>query len=474
MALDPVCGMTVDPAKARFETKHAGKRYVFCAASCKAKFEKDPARYLAPKTTAPDPLDLLTAPRSSTSRVSAAPPIERADEKAPAKPAVKLPEKPAAKPLEKPAAKTPDKLVARPPEKLPAKAPEKPSAKTPEKPVAKAIEKPVAKLVAAKPATKPVDPPPVKSARKTVSKPPKEPIAKPAARPVAKRVDPPAVKAPAQEPPTPVAKPAANAGASLFDEPPIDAPTVGAPSFESQPSEARPIAATAAEPADARDEEADAPVAPMHAPPPAERPLGRRFATLDSGSDAMTNLAGRAPKSVAPARVPLRAPAPAAPPTTATAGAPKWICPMDPEVVSDRPGACPKCGMALEPASEAAVADDEPDAELVDLTRRFGVGALLAAPVFAYSMLMMLPGARAALEARIPMQVANWVQLALATPVVFWSGAPFFKRALVSARARSTNMFTLIVLGVTAAWIYSAVATVAPGVFPHAVAATAA
>lgn len=147
---------------------------------------------------------------------------------------------------------------------------------------------------------------------------------------------------------------------------------------------------------------------------------------------------------------------PASPVTSATS----YTCPMHPEVVSDRPGACPKCGMALEPLTVAA--EDAPNPELADMTRRFWVGAALGLPVFVVAMLDMVPGVHLHRYAG-PL---NWLQLVLSIPVVFWCGWPFFERAWASVKHRSPNMFTLIALGVGAAFIYSLIATVAPGIFP--------
>jgi Cu+-exporting ATPase len=139
----------------------------------------------------------------------------------------------------------------------------------------------------------------------------------------------------------------------------------------------------------------------------------------------------------------------------------EYFCPMDPEVVSDRPGACPKCGMALEP--RVVTPEERTNPELVDMGRRFGIGLLLGLPLFLTAMgdMLPVPALRDALA-----HVSNWTQLALATPVVLWCGWPFFARAWASVVNRSPNMFTLIALGVGAAYLYSLAATVAPDLFP--------
>ena len=143
----------------------------------------------------------------------------------------------------------------------------------------------------------------------------------------------------------------------------------------------------------------------------------------------------------------------------------RYICPMDPDVVSDKPGACPKCGMALEPMITDLRADAEvPNPELVDMTRRFWIGVVFGAPVFLLTMGDMVSGG--ALMHRLGAGVFNWVGLALAIPVVLWCGRPFFERMWASFVNASPNMFTLIGIGTGAAFVYSAAATVAPGVFP--------
>ena len=135
---------------------------------------------------------------------------------------------------------------------------------------------------------------------------------------------------------------------------------------------------------------------------------------------------------------------------------------MHPEVISDRPGACPKCGMALEPMVPALT--DAPNPELVDMTRRLKIGVLLGAPVFLVAMGDMITGG--SVSRWFGMAQLNVLQMMLATPVVLWCGSPFFERMWQSFVHRSPNMFTLIGLGVGAAYVYSAAATLAPGLFP--------
>ena len=159
-----------------------------------------------------------------------------------------------------------------------------------------------------------------------------------------------------------------------------------------------------------------------------------------------------------PARY-LRPPAPLAEAPEGTI----WTCPMHPEIRQDHPGACPICGMALEPAT--VTADSGPSQELVDMTRRFWIGLVLAIPVL---ILEMGGHIYPALHHIVPMSVSIWVQFALATPVVLWAGWPFFERGWASLKTRNLNMFTLIAMGTGVAWIYSVVATLAPQIFPPA------
>jgi heavy metal translocating P-type ATPase len=147
-------------------------------------------------------------------------------------------------------------------------------------------------------------------------------------------------------------------------------------------------------------------------------------------------------------------------PTPATAPGTIYTCPMHPQIRQDHPGNCPICGMTLEP--ELPTAESGPSAELVDMTRRFWVGTVLAVPVFLLEMGSHLFD----FHAFISPQNLNWVQLALATPAVLWAGWPFFERGAASVVNRSLNMFTLIAMGIGVAWLYSVIATVVPGIFP--------
>ena len=141
-----------------------------------------------------------------------------------------------------------------------------------------------------------------------------------------------------------------------------------------------------------------------------------------------------------------------------------YTCPMHPQVRDVRNTGCPICGMALEP--ETVVAGEEDTSELDDMTRRFWVSALLTLPLVVYAMGDMLPGRP--LEDLVAPGWRQWLQLALAAPVVLWGGWPFFVRGAQSIRSRHLNMFTLIALGVGVAFLYSLVAVAAPGIFPDA------
>ena len=139
----------------------------------------------------------------------------------------------------------------------------------------------------------------------------------------------------------------------------------------------------------------------------------------------------------------------------------EWTCPMHPEVIRDEPGDCPVCGMALEPRT---IEVEEENPELEDMSRRFWFAAVLSAPLVAIVMLDMLPGRP--VSAVLPGRAKTILELALATPVCLWSAWPFYVRAVASVRNRSLNMFTLIGLGVSVAYVYSVVAALMPGVFP--------
>jgi Cu+-exporting ATPase len=189
------------------------------------------------------------------------------------------------------------------------------------------------------------------------------------------------------------------------------------------------------------------------APLPARAPVAAETIwTCPMHPEVRSNRPGACPKcgmALEPAGVPL----PAARRTL-------WTCPMHPEVVRDEPGSCPKCGMALEPKEVAAEEPENP--ELADMTRRFWTAVVLSAPLVVLAMGHALPGIGALRGSRL----GPWIELALATPVVLWGGWPFFQRGWYSLVHRSLNMFTLIALGVAVAWGYSTVAVLAPGIFP--------
>ena len=144
-----------------------------------------------------------------------------------------------------------------------------------------------------------------------------------------------------------------------------------------------------------------------------------------------------------------------------------YTCPMHPEVQQDHPGDCPKCGMALEPMAATAGAEDE-NSELNDMKRRFWVGAALTLPVFLLAMAHMIPSLGHA--SWLTGDVSRWIQFGLTTPVVWWAGWPFFKRGWRSIMSMNLNMFTLIAIGVGAAYVFSAVAMLMPTAFPHSMA----
>ena len=138
-----------------------------------------------------------------------------------------------------------------------------------------------------------------------------------------------------------------------------------------------------------------------------------------------------------------------------------YTCPMHPEVVQDHPGNCPKCGMALEAAT---IQGEEKNEELIDMSRRFWLSAVLAVPVFFLAMIAdMMPSL---LPDSLSMKTVQWIEFVLATPVVLWGGWPFFVRGWQSVRTWNLNMFTLIAIGVSVAWAYSVVGLLFPHIFP--------
>jgi len=139
----------------------------------------------------------------------------------------------------------------------------------------------------------------------------------------------------------------------------------------------------------------------------------------------------------------------------------EYTCPMHPEIVQDHPGSCPKCGMALEPRT---IEIEEKNEELIDMTRRFWIGVGLSLPVFLLAMMTDL--VPALLPQGLSMQAIQWTEFLLATPVVLWCGRPFFERGWLSLKTRNLNMFTLIAIGVGVAWSYSLMALLLPGIFP--------
>ena len=133
-----------------------------------------------------------------------------------------------------------------------------------------------------------------------------------------------------------------------------------------------------------------------------------------------------------------------------------YTCPMHPEIRQNGPGACPICGMGLEPV--VASQDDGPNLELADMTRRFWIALAFTLPVFALEM----GGHMTGLHQWLGQQTSNWTQLLLATPVVLWAGFPFFERGWTSLKSRNLNMFTLIAMGTGVAWLYSVIGTLWP------------
>jgi Cu+-exporting ATPase len=139
-----------------------------------------------------------------------------------------------------------------------------------------------------------------------------------------------------------------------------------------------------------------------------------------------------------------------------------YTCPMHPEIEQDHPGECPKCGMVLEPKTPGTVEEDE--TEICSLSRKFWIALVLTIPVLILAMGHAIPGLY--FDSIIPKQIGKWIEFVLTTPVVLWAGGFFFARGWRSIVNRSLNMFTLIAVGVGAAYFYSVVAVIAPGIFP--------
>jgi cation transport ATPase/YHS domain-containing protein len=184
---------------------------------------------------------------------------------------------------------------------------------------------------------------------------------------------------------------------------------------------------------------------------------GREYSFCSAGCRA--KFAVDPSRYLTPAMTPAAAAAPA--PLPATTDALEWTCPMHPEIVRMLPGSCPICGMALEP--RGVHAGDEQNPELRDMTRRFWLSAALTAPLFTLAMGAMLPGHPLT---QLSDRVREWLELALATPVVAFCAWPFFVRAYASVASRNLNMFTLIGLGLGVAYGYSVIVLLAPGMFP--------
>jgi len=189
--------------------------------------------------------------------------------------------------------------------------------------------------------------------------------------------------------------------------------------------------------------------------PPAASPATQRY-TCPMHPEVVSDDPGECPKCGMALEL-----NPAWPPPTA--GKVIYTCPMHPEVERDQPGTCPKCGMALEPKTISA-SSEEDNPELLDVTRRFWIGGAVTLPVFLLAMAHLIPALSH--QGWLSSDTSRWIQFVLSTPVVVWAGWPFFKRGWRSVVTRRLNMFTLIAIGVGTAYVFSAVAMLAPGVFP--------
>jgi Cu+-exporting ATPase len=193
---------------------------------------------------------------------------------------------------------------------------------------------------------------------------------------------------------------------------------------------------------------------PAETPQPADQHHGARVYVCPMDPEVRESKPGACPKcGMALEPETLAAPA------TRT----EYVCPMHPEIIRPEPGSCPICGMALEPRT--VTLEDAPNPELIDMTRRFWISAALSLPLFILAMSDMLPGEP--LQHLASPRLLTWIQFALATPVVLWGGWPFFERGWQSIANRSLNMFTLIAIGVGTAYMYSVVATLFPNIFPE-------
>src|SRR5437588_5412015 len=187
-------------------------------------------------------------------------------------------------------------------------------------------------------------------------------------------------------------------------------------------------------------------------PPDAKAPAAPRFYVCPMDPEGREDKPGACPKCGMALE----------PETPLAASKVEYTCPMHPEIVRLEPGSCPICGMALEPRTVTAAAEENP--ELRDMTRRFWISLALTAPLLILAMIDMLPGMP--LQHALPGGWLPWIELLLATPVVLWGGWPFFQRGWASIVNRSTNMFTLIAMGTGVAYVYSVIATLFPQIFP--------
>ncbi len=203
--------------------------------------------------------------------------------------------------------------------------------------------------------------------------------------------------------------------------------------------------------------------APAAEPATTSRPLSMRIYTCPMHPEVQQDHPGSCPKCGMALELKTGSASPASVKKPATG---IYTCPMHPEVQQDHPGACPKCGMALELKGGSASSAPDDNAELHDMTRRFWIGTALTVPVFVLAMVHVIPAF--AHQSWVDSHVSRWIQFALTTPVVAWAGWPFFVRGWQSLRSWNLNMFTLIAIGVGAAYGFSVVAMLLPNLFPQA------